>query len=169
MQTDWYLTGGSNVNKVVCVRGAASRPGSCGLTSRMDWLPSGLILKDPVWIIFFGSTWEMAHSISSTRALQAAERRGEDIHQHVSLFCLTVFWFSRDSDTYLHIWRPVPAGLPGCSPRGDSEADRRWARGQLLSSCTYSTDFHRSRRLTHPPATHTNTHTQSLKATRWLN
>lgn len=44
----------------------------CSLTSLMDWLPSGLILKDPVWIIFFGSTWEMAHSISSTRALQAA-------------------------------------------------------------------------------------------------
>lgn len=44
----------------------------CNLTSLMDWLPSGLILKDPVWIIFFGSTWEMAHSISSTKALQAA-------------------------------------------------------------------------------------------------
>lgn len=41
----------------------------------MDWLPSGLILKDPVWIIFFGSTWEMAHSISSTRALQAVWSR----------------------------------------------------------------------------------------------
>lgn len=37
----------------------------------MDWLPSGLILNDPVWVVFLGSTWEMAHSISSTRARHA--------------------------------------------------------------------------------------------------
>lgn len=52
----------------------------------MDWLPSGLILKDPVWIIFFGSIWEMAHSISSTRALQAAWRK----HTHTSEFIVFI-------------------------------------------------------------------------------
>lgn len=48
------------------------------LTSLMDWLPSGLILNDPVWIIFFGSIWEMAQSISSTRALQAENGEVEE-------------------------------------------------------------------------------------------
>lgn len=57
----------------------------CRLTSRMDWLPSGLILKDPVWITFLGSIWEMAHSISSTRALQAAGGGREDTHIRIFL------------------------------------------------------------------------------------
>lgn len=48
------------------------------LTSRMDWLPSGLILNDPAWMVFLGSTWEMAHSISSTTALHAAWQPHDD-------------------------------------------------------------------------------------------
>ena len=56
------------------VRRAINR---CNLTSLIDWLPSGLILNDPVWMVFFGSTLEIAHSISSTRARHAIDNTGE--------------------------------------------------------------------------------------------
>lgn len=59
-----------------CKNNNNSEPGSLwnknmSPTSLTDWLPSGLILNDPVWIIFLGSTCDMAQSISSTNALHA--------------------------------------------------------------------------------------------------
>lgn len=89
----------------------------CRLTSRMDWLPSGLILKDPVWITFLGSIWEMAHSISSTRALQAAGGGAEKTHIS-GFFCL----FAR------HRYAHIPPHLMSCACLAAWLKLRRWNR-----------------------------------------
>lgn len=112
----------------------------------MDWLPSGLILKDPVWIIFFGSTWEMAHSISSTRALQAVRSRVRTIRTAV---CICANQRAKRWHTYRHTSCPVLVWPPGWSSGGETEPKTTAER--LPSSCTYGSrhTFDHIIRLTH--------------------
>lgn len=113
----------------------------------MDWLPSGLILKDPVWIVFFGSTWEMAHSISSTRALQAVwSRDGTHIKTAV---CICANQRAKQSHAYRHTSCPVLVWPPGWSSGGETEPKTTAER--LPSSCAYRSQhtFDHIIRLTH--------------------
>lgn len=117
----------------------------CQLTSRMDWLPSGLILKDPVWIIFFGSIWEMAHSISSTRALQAAWRK----HTHTSEFNVLIVEQTRVRGGHGHTSTFHVLSLSRCLDEAQEETQNHTRREQRS-------------RFSHlaPSVTVTRTHTQ---------
>lgn len=79
----------------------------------------------------------MAHSISSTRALQAAGEGEEDTHTHQDFSaCLR----GADMHTYLHISCLALVWPPGWSSGGGTAPRTTWTTGHLPSSCTYRFD-----------------------------
>lgn len=83
------------------------------VTSTTDWLPSGLIRKEPIWMVFLGSTWAISHSSSSTRALQAGASggRGGERNQPRDFHSS----FSRALDSLPSQGSIIPTSLPPIS------------------------------------------------------